>query len=67
VKPLVLHINYIPRQFDPIALSKGNYAELLNILPWKVILLLKKKYFRAISSLMIICVSTDKPDNVFCV
>jgi hypothetical protein len=36
VKPLILHINYIPRQFDPIALSKGNYAELLNILPWKV-------------------------------
>ncbi|CAM0913916.1 unnamed protein product [Alopecurus aequalis] len=35
VKPLVLHINYIPRQFDPIALGKGNYAELLNILPWK--------------------------------
>ncbi|AQK83599.1 autophagy-related protein 2 isoform X1 [Zea mays] len=35
VKPLILHINYIPRQFDPIALSKGNYAELLNILPWK--------------------------------
>ncbi|XP_072149222.1 autophagy-related protein 2 isoform X2 [Setaria viridis] len=37
VKPLVLHINYIPRQFDPIALGKGNYAELLNILPWKEI------------------------------
>ncbi|KAL6838597.1 hypothetical protein ACP4OV_031554 [Aristida adscensionis] len=35
VEPLVLHINYIPRQFDPIALGKGNYAELLNILPWK--------------------------------
>uniref|UniRef100_J3MD50 Autophagy-related protein 2 n=1 Tax=Oryza brachyantha TaxID=4533 RepID=J3MD50_ORYBR len=35
VKPLVLHINYIPRHFDPVALSKGNYAELLNILPWK--------------------------------
>lgn len=35
VKPLVLHINYIPRQFDPIALGKGHYAELLNILPWK--------------------------------
>ncbi|TVU11701.1 hypothetical protein EJB05_45303, partial [Eragrostis curvula] len=35
VKPLVLHINYIPRQFDPVALGKGNYAELLNILPWK--------------------------------
>ncbi|KAF8723706.1 hypothetical protein HU200_021670 [Digitaria exilis] len=35
VKPLVLNINYIPRQFDPIALGKGNYAELLNILPWK--------------------------------
>lgn len=35
VKPLVLHINYIPRHFDPVALSKGNYAELLNIFPWK--------------------------------
>ncbi|KAJ1298677.1 hypothetical protein BS78_01G472100 [Paspalum vaginatum] len=35
VKPLILHINYIPRQFDPVALGKGNYAELLNILPWK--------------------------------
>uniref|UniRef100_A0A0D9WP46 Autophagy-related protein 2 n=1 Tax=Leersia perrieri TaxID=77586 RepID=A0A0D9WP46_9ORYZ len=35
VKPLVVHINYIPRHFDPVALSKGNYAELLNILPWK--------------------------------
>ncbi|XP_062233110.1 autophagy-related protein 2-like [Phragmites australis] len=35
IKPLVLHVNYIPRQFDPIALGKGNYAELLNILPWK--------------------------------
>lgn len=35
VKPLVLHINYSPRQFDPIALGKGNYAELLNILPLK--------------------------------
>ncbi|CAM0878979.1 unnamed protein product [Alopecurus aequalis] len=35
MKPLVLHINYIPRQFDPVALGKGNYAELLNILPWK--------------------------------
>ncbi|KAG8094322.1 hypothetical protein GUJ93_ZPchr0012g18796 [Zizania palustris] len=35
VKPLVLHINYIPRHFDPVALGKGNYAELLNILPWK--------------------------------
>lgn len=37
MKPLVLHINYIPRHFDPVALSKGNYAELLNIFPWKVI------------------------------
>lgn len=35
VKPIVLHINYIPRQFDPVALGKGNYAELLNILPLK--------------------------------
>ncbi|CAL5043373.1 unnamed protein product [Urochloa decumbens] len=35
VKPLVLNINYIPRHFDPVALGKGNYAELLNILPWK--------------------------------
>lgn len=35
IKSLVLHINYIPRQFDPVALGKGNYAELLNVLPWK--------------------------------
>ena len=29
--------------------------------------LLKKEYFRAVSSLMGICISTDNPDNAFCV
>ncbi|CAN6201834.1 unnamed protein product [Urochloa humidicola] len=47
VKPLVLNINYIPRHFDPVALGKGNYAELLNILPWKGIDL-KLKHVSAI-------------------
>ncbi|KAJ4816705.1 Autophagy-related protein 2 [Rhynchospora pubera] len=35
VRPLVVRVDYIPRQFDPVALSRGNYAEILNLVPWK--------------------------------
>ncbi|KAJ3694804.1 hypothetical protein LUZ60_000181 [Juncus effusus] len=35
VRPLVIKVDYIPRQFDPVSLSRGNYAELLNLVPWK--------------------------------
>lgn len=31
-----MRIDYIPRHFDPAALSRGNYAELLNLVAWKV-------------------------------
>ncbi|WOL12704.1 autophagy-related protein [Canna indica] len=35
VKPVVVRIDYIPRYFDPAALTRGNYVELLNLVPWK--------------------------------
>nr|XP_010932621.1 autophagy-related protein 2 isoform X1 [Elaeis guineensis] len=35
VSPLVVCIDYIPRHFDPAALSRGNYTELLNLIAWK--------------------------------
>ncbi|XP_072952830.1 autophagy-related protein 2 [Typha angustifolia] len=35
IRPLVVRVDYVPRHFDPVALSKGNYAELLNLVPWK--------------------------------
>ncbi|XP_078159359.1 autophagy 2 [Carex rostrata] len=35
IRPLVVRVDYIPRQFDPVALSRGNYAELLNLVLWK--------------------------------
>lgn len=37
IRPLVVRVDYIPRQFDPVALSRGNYAELLNLVLWKVL------------------------------
>ncbi|XP_010909747.1 autophagy-related protein 2 isoform X2 [Elaeis guineensis] len=35
VRPFVVRVDYIPRHFDPAALRKGNYAELLNLVAWK--------------------------------
>ncbi|XP_042376736.1 autophagy-related protein 2-like isoform X2 [Zingiber officinale] len=35
VKPLIVCVDYIPRHFDPASLRRGNYAELLNLVPWK--------------------------------
>ncbi|XP_038972268.1 autophagy-related protein 2-like isoform X2 [Phoenix dactylifera] len=35
VRPLVVRVDYIPRHFDPAALRRGNYAELLNLVAWK--------------------------------
>ncbi|KAG6516223.1 hypothetical protein ZIOFF_026676 [Zingiber officinale] len=35
IKPLVVRVNYIPCHFDLAALRRGNYAELLNLVPWK--------------------------------
>ncbi|ONK66112.1 uncharacterized protein A4U43_C06F4270 [Asparagus officinalis] len=35
VKPVVVCIDYIPRHMNLAALRRGNYAELLNLVPWK--------------------------------
>ncbi|URE12311.1 ATG C terminal domain [Musa troglodytarum] len=35
VRPVVVRVDYIPRHFDAAALRRGNYAELLNLVPWK--------------------------------
>ncbi|XP_074579751.1 autophagy-related protein 2-like [Curcuma longa] len=35
IKPLVVRVDYIPCHFDLAALRRGNYAELLNLVPWK--------------------------------
>ncbi|XP_064967995.1 autophagy-related protein 2-like isoform X3 [Musa acuminata AAA Group] len=35
VRPVVVRVDYIPRHCDAAALRRGNYAELLNLVPWK--------------------------------
>ncbi|CAL9185853.1 unnamed protein product [Musa hybrid cultivar] len=35
VRPVVIHVDYTPRHFNPAALGRGNYVELLNLVPWK--------------------------------
>lgn len=35
VMPVVVRVDYIPRRVDLGALRGGNYAELLNLVPWK--------------------------------
>ncbi|KAJ0983472.1 hypothetical protein J5N97_011727 [Dioscorea zingiberensis] len=35
VRPVVVRVDYIPRRVDLAALRGGNYAELLNLVPWK--------------------------------
>ncbi|KAJ0983582.1 hypothetical protein J5N97_011837 [Dioscorea zingiberensis] len=37
VRPVVVRVDYIPRRVDLAALRGGNYAELLNLVPWKVL------------------------------
>ncbi|XP_057821623.2 autophagy-related protein 2 isoform X2 [Cryptomeria japonica] len=35
IRPLTIHVDYIPRRFNFVALKGGNYAELLNLFSWK--------------------------------
>ncbi|KAH9314281.1 hypothetical protein KI387_022908, partial [Taxus chinensis] len=33
--PLTIHVDYVARRVDFVALQRGNYAELLNLISWK--------------------------------
>lgn len=35
IHPLTIHVDYVPRRVDLVALRGGNYAELLNLVSWK--------------------------------
>lgn len=35
IYPVTIHVNYVPRRVDLVALKGGNYAELLNLVSWK--------------------------------
>ncbi|GLJ21511.1 hypothetical protein SUGI_0397720 [Cryptomeria japonica] len=36
IRPLTIHVDYIPHRVNLVALQGGNYAELLNLISWKV-------------------------------
>lgn len=38
VWPVLVRVDYSPRRVDLAALRGGNYVELVNLVPWKVIL-----------------------------
>jgi autophagy-related protein 2 len=38
LQPLSIRLDYLPRHIDLVALREGNYAELLNLVSWKVLL-----------------------------
>lgn len=40
-----MRVDYIPRRVDLGALRGGNYAELLNLVPWKVLASYDVLYF----------------------
>lgn len=38
--PIILRVDYSPHRVDLAALSSGKYVELVNLVPWKVNILL---------------------------